>query len=237
MSATLGARVRAVAWEDVAAALDARGFAVLPRLLTAGECRATSRLFDDDRRFRQTIDMARHRFGEGRYRYFTRPLPPLVAALRAAAYAGLAPIANAWHDRLGVADRFPPSLDAFTRACAAHRQERPTPLLLRYGPGGWNALHQDLYGEIVFPLQLAVLLDRPGDDFDGGEFLLVEQRPRTQSRGHVVPLARGDAVVFPCRERPVRGARGSYRAAMRHGVATVTAGSRTTLGVIFHDAR
>jgi hypothetical protein len=235
--ASIARRLDAVDWPAVHHALDETGFAVIRALLHAAECRAVARLFDDDRRFRQTIDMARHRFGEGRYRYFARPLPPLVTALRAGLYPPLARIANRWAAALRDATRFPPTLAAFVRTCAAHGQRRPTPLVLRYGAGGYNALHRDVYGDVVFPIQATIMLDRPDVDFTGGAFLLVEQRPRMQSRGHAIVLARGDAVLFPCRERPAAGARGVYRVAVRHGVGTVESGRRTTLGVIFHDAR
>jgi hypothetical protein len=235
--ATASARVAAVDWAAVGEALDARGHAVLPSLLAAGECASIARLFDDDARFRSTVDMARHRFGEGRYRYFAAPLPPLVAELRTTLYERLAPIANRWHEALRRPVRFPRTLAAYQKTCAAAGQRRPTPLVLRYETGGWNALHQDLYGELVFPLQVTAMLDRPDVDFTGGDFLLVEQRPRMQSRGHAIALGRGDAVVFPCRTRPVRGARGPYQVGVRHGVSTVLSGRRTTLGLIFHDAR
>jgi uncharacterized protein len=227
----------AVDWPAVREALDARGHAVLPSLLAAGECASLARLFDDDARFRSTVDMARHRFGEGRYRYFAAPLPPLVAELRTALYACLAPIANRWNEALRRPARFPRTLAAYQRMCAAAGQRRPTPLLLRYEAGGWNALHQDLYGELVFPLQVTVMLDRPDVDFTGGDFLLVEQRPRMQSRGHAIALGCGDAVVFPCRTRAAQGGRGSYQVGVRHGVSTVLSGRRTTLGIIFHDAK
>jgi hypothetical protein len=230
-------RLAAIDWARVEAALDDTGHAILPRLLTPAECRRLARLFDDDARFRQTIDMARYRFGLGLYRYFARPLPALVTRLRAELYPRLAAVANRWAERLGETDRFPATLPAFLDRCAARGQRRPTPLLLRYGPGGWNALHRDLYGDVVFPLQVTILLDRPAVDFTGGAFLLVEQRPRMQSRGHAIALGQGDAVVFPCRERPVRGTRATYRVTVRHGVSTVHTGTRTTLGLIFHDAR
>jgi hypothetical protein len=235
--ASIARRLAAVEWDAVARALDDAGFAVVRALLRSEECRAVARLFDDDRRFRQTIEMARHRFGEGRYRYFARPLPPLVTALRAGLYPPLARLANRWAAALRDSTRFPPSLRAFLRTCAAHGQRRPTPLLLRYGPGGYNALHRDLYGDVVFPIQATIMLDRPDVDFTGGAFLLVEQRPRMQSRGHAIDLDRGDAVLFPCRERAAAGARGAYRVSVRHGVSTVHGGQRTTLGIIFHDAR
>ena len=180
--------------------------------------------------------MARLRFGVGEYRYFATPLPPLVATLRAHLYRHLAPIANRWMEAMGVAERFPPDLGAYLARCAAHGQTRPTPLLLRYTAGGYNCLHQDLYGALAFPLQLTCVLSRRGTDYAGGELLLVEQRPRAQSRAEVVVLERGEAVIFPNRHRPVAGARGTYRATVRHGVSRVTAGERLSLGIIFHDA-
>jgi hypothetical protein len=233
---TVARRVSGADWTAAAAALDARGHAVLPALLEPRECRELADLFDDDARFRQTIDMARHRFGDGRYRYFRAPLPPLVTALRTHLYPRLAAVANRWAATVGDATRFPPTLRAFLAQCHGRGQRRPTPLLLRYEAGGYNNLHQDLYGDVVFPLQATILLSPP-EDFTGGEFLLVEQRPRMQSRGHAVPLAQGDAVVFPCRERPAAGTRGAYRVGVRHGVSTLRSGIRTTLGVILHDAR
>jgi hypothetical protein len=224
--------------EALAADLDAAGHARIPGLLGAAECRALRRLWDDPDRFRKHVDLARHRFGEGgSYRYFARPLPPLVAALRRHLYPPLARIANTWHERLGDPRRFPRALPGLARRCREHGQAEPTPLLLDYGAGGYNCLHRDLYGEVFFPLQVAVGLARPGRDFSGGAFLLVEQRPRMQSRGEAVDLALGEAVVFPTVDRPVRGARGWYRAKVRHGVSRIHAGHRTTLGIIFHDAR
>ena len=231
---TMRRRLAALDWTSVAASLDARGVATFP-LLAPGECAGVAALWDDARRFRSTIDMGRHRFGAGVYRYFAAPLPPLVAALRTHAYAHLAPLANAWATRLG-GPSFPADLDGFLARCAAAGQTKPTPLLLRYEAGGYNCLHQDLYGDVAFPLQLVCLLSRPGGDFDGGELVLVEQRPRAQSRPHVVPLAQGEAAVFPNRWRPVRGARGDRRVVLRHGVAEIRRGERLTLGVIFHDA-
>jgi hypothetical protein len=236
-SGDIGRRLAGLDWKRVAADLDERGHARLPRLLTAGECRDLDRLWDVEDRFRSHVDMARHRFGEGEYRYFARPLPPLVAQLRRRLYPPLARIANAWCERLGEPARYPATLAAFAKACADHGQTRPTPLLLRYAEGGFNCLHQDLYGEIAFPLQVACLLHRPDADFRGGEFLLLEGRPRQQSRAEAIRLERGEAIVFPTRERPVEGARGPYRAQMRHGVSRVHAGRRATLGIIFHDAR
>jgi hypothetical protein len=229
-------RIAAVDWAAAAAALDATGFALLPSLLRPAECAGLARLFDDDDRFRQTIDMARYRFGEGRYRYFAPPLPPVVAALRTHLYPRLSPIANRWAAALGDATRFPATLRGLQAQCHENGQRRLTPLLLRYHAGGYNNLHQDVYGDIVFPLQVTIQLSRPDRDFAGGEFLLVEQRPRMQSRGHAIRLALGDAVVFPCRERAASGTRGAYRVGVRHGVSTVREGLRTTLGVIFHDA-
>jgi hypothetical protein len=215
--------------------LDAQGFALTPPLLSPGECAELAGRFDDGR-FRTTVEMARHRFGAGRYRYFDHPLPELIGGLRAALYPPLAAVANDWAARLGEAPPFPPDLETFLARCHAAGQHRPTPLILRYGPGGHNTLHQDVYGEVVFPLQALTVLDRPGEDFTGGEFVLVEQRPRAQSRAHVVALRQGAFLLFPTRHRPVTGARGAYRATMRHGVSTVHSGRRTTLGIIFHDA-
>lgn len=217
-------------------ALDERGFALLPGLLTPPECRALATLYDEDAPFRSRVVMQRHGFGSGEYRYFAYPLPPLVEALRRALYPHLAPVANAWAERLGRTERYPATLDEQLARCRAAGQTRPTPLLLRYGAGDYNRLHQDLYGELVFPLQATVLLSEPGADFEGGELLLVEQKPRMQSRGEVVPLRQGDGVVFAVDERPAAGLRGFHRVRMRHGVATLRAGRRFTLGVIFHDA-
>ncbi|MGE0253238.1 MAG: 2OG-Fe(II) oxygenase [Alphaproteobacteria bacterium] len=224
-------------WHRVAADLDAFGAALLPGLLDAGQCAALAASYADDALFRSRVVMARHGFGQGEYRYFAYPLPPIVAALRAALYPPLAAIANGWAAALGEDRRFPAGHADYLARCHRDGQTRPTPLLLRYGPGDYNCLHQDLYGEHVFPLQATVLLSAPGADFAGGEFVLVEQRPRRQSRTEVVALSRGDAVVFPVRDRPVRGARGVHRTVMRHGVSRLRAGTRTTLGLIFHDAR
>ncbi len=209
----------------------------MPRLLDASACRSLVDLYDRDSLFRSTTDMARHGFGRGQYRYFKAPLPPLVARLRRTLYPPLAAVARAWATRLGQDPAaYPATLNGFLGRCRTAGQTRPTPLLLRYGPDDWNALHQDTYGAVAFPLQVAMLLTDPRRDHQGGELILVEQRPRAQSRATTVPLGRGDAVVFTNRERPVRGTRGDYRAAMRHGVSTVTAGQRLTLGIIFHDA-
>jgi uncharacterized protein len=229
-------RIAAFDWPAVGAALDAAGAAVLPGLLDPAACAATARLYDDAARFRKRIVMEGHGYGRGEYQYFAYALPELVAGLRAALYPPLAAIANRWADALGEAARFPAAHAAFLERCHADGQTRPTPLLLRYGPGDYNRLHQDLYGAHVFPLQVVVLLSAPGTDFGGGEFVLTEQRARMQSRVEVVPLARGDAVVFPVHHRPVAGPRGVSRAVMRHGVSRVREGARTTLGVIFHDA-
>jgi len=231
-----GAPAARLDWEAIGRELDERGHAITPRLLAPAECRAVARMWGDADRFRSHIDMARHRFGVGEYRYFAEPLPPGVAQLRTWAYARLAPTANRWTAALGRDERFPETLPAFTAFCAARGQRRPTPLLLRYLPGGYNCLHQDVYGAVAFPLQLTLLLSRPGVDFTGGEFLLVEQRPRSQSRGRVVPLEQGQAVIFPNRYRPEAGTRGSYRVNVRHGVSELRSGERFALGVIFHDA-
>jgi uncharacterized protein len=232
----LADRVAALPWPELQATLDARGFVQTEAILSAQECRELSALYDEDR-FRSTIDMARHRFGEGTYKYFDRPLPEPVAELRAAFYPPLAEAANRWAERLGEDADYPAELDEFLERCHAAGQTRPTPLILRYGPGDWNALHQDLYGEVAFPFQAVTVLDRPGEDFEGGEFVLLEQRPRAQSRAHVIELERGAFVIFPTRQRPVKGTRGYYRTGMRHGVATVNSGERVTLGIIFHDAK
>ena len=222
---------------DLAADLDAHGYAVLPALLDAAACADVRTAFDDDDRFRKTIVMERHGYGRGVYKYFAYPLPAQVAALRAQLYAQLAPIANTWAQMLNRPERYPATLDEMLARCHAAGQLRPTPLILRYRAGDHNALHQDLYGEIAFPLQATVLLSEPGEDFTGGEFVLVENRPRRQSLAHVVPLRRGDAAVFPNAVRPIPGARGASRTAFRHGVGEVRSGERFTLGVIFHDAR
>lgn len=230
------ARVAAIDWTAAATELDAQGWSILPGLLSANECAETAALYDEQTIFRSHVIMARHGFGQGEYRYFAYPLPSLIGSLRAALYAELAAIANRWHERMRIESRFPAEHAAFLDRCHAAGQARPTPLLLRYGAGDYNCLHKDLYGEHVFPLQLAVLLSAPGDDFIGGEFVLTEQRPRMQSRAEVVPLTQGDAVVFAVNSRPQRGARGDYRVTMRHGVSRLRGGQRHTLGIIFHDA-
>jgi hypothetical protein len=229
-------RVAALDWRAATAALDLCGFTTLPAVLDPQECRALTALYPEDAPFRSRIVMQRHAFGQGEYKYLRYPLPPPVEALRQALYPRLAPLANLWHERLGIAGRFPPTLDAYLAACHAAGQQRPTPLLLHYEAGDYNCLHQDLYGAFVFPLQATVLLSAPGGDFAGGEFVLVEQRPRAQSKAEVVPLAQGEAVVFAVNHRPARGTRGWYRLAMRHGVSRIRSGRRTTLGLIFHDA-
>ncbi len=229
-------RVAAADWPAVAAALDERGYATLPACLTAAECRELAALYDDDDAFRRRIVMQHHAYGSGEYKYFRYPLPEMVAALRRAIYPHLAPIAKRWRKRLREEGGFPAALDDYLDECHRAGQERPTPLMLKYGAGDYNWLHQDLYGPLVFPLQLTVLLSDPAADFTGGEFLLVEQRPRVQSRGEVVPLRQGEAVIFPVHHRPVEGARGSYRVTMRHGVSRIRSGERYTLGIIFHDA-
>ena len=215
--------------------LATKGFTTL-RLLDPATCRSLAALYEDETRFRSRVVMQRHSFGRGEYKYLSYPLPEPVARLRAALYPSLAAIANEWRSALREASRFPATLDAFLAECHASGQTRPTPLLLRYGKDDFNCLHQDLYGPLVFPLQLTVLLSAPGEDFSGGEFVLVEQRPRAQSRATVVPLSQGDAVIFPVHHRPVQGARGTHRVTMRHGVSRVTSGIRQTLGIIFHDA-
>ena len=229
-------RVEALDWEGVAASLDAHGSARLERLLSPDECRALTGLYPDESRFRSRVVMARHGFGRGEYKYFSYPLPRIVADLRSAFYPRLAPIANRWNAALGVDVQYPDSHADFLARCHAAGQTRPTPLLLQYAADDYNCLHQDLYGEHVFALQLAILLSEPVRDFTGGEFVITEQRPRMQSRPEVVPLREGDAVIFAVHHRPVRGARGAYRVNLRHGVSRVRSGNRHTLGVIFHDA-
>ena len=229
-------RVAAIEWPDVEADLDAQGAAVIKGLLAPVDCHELSSLYQRDDIFRARVVMARHGFGRGEYRYFDYPLPPLIGVLRESLYAHLAPVANRWYDAMGMTARFPDRHSDFIDRCHAAGQEKPTPLLLQYGAGDYNCLHQDLYGEHVFPLQVAVLLDEPGRDFRGGEFVLVEQRPRLQTRAQVVDLRQGDAVVFAVHHRPVRGTRGFYRVNVRHGVSEMRAGHRHTLGIIFHDA-
>jgi uncharacterized protein len=230
-------RVDAQDWHALSSRLDAHGFAVTEPLLSPAECDELAGLFDAGR-FRSTVDMARHRFGDGRYRYFDHPLPEPIGALRAAFYRRLAPVANRWSALLGGSDdAFPTAHEELLERCRAAGQERPTPLILRYGEGDWNALHQDLYGDVFFPFQVVTVLSEPGVDFGGGEFVLLEQRPRAQSRAHVIAPPQGAFVIFPTRERPNEGKRGHHKVGLRHGVSTVTHGRRTALGIIFHDAR
>jgi hypothetical protein len=230
-------RVSALNWQGLTADLDTHGCAVVPSLLAPNECSAMAELYAQDEPFRSRVVMARHGYGRGEYRYFSYPLPPLVGELRGALYPHLAEVANRWNEALAIDVRFPANHAAFLTRCHKAGQTRPTPLLLQYGPDDFNCLHQDVYGEHVFPLQVAILLKEPGRDFTGGEFVLTEQRPRMQSRIEVVPLSRGDGVIFPVRHRPVKGTRGFYRVNVRHGVSRVRSGSRHTLGIIFHDAK
>jgi hypothetical protein len=234
---TIQDRLAQLDWKAIEASLWQRGYVKTDPLLTADECDALVALYGKDQLFRSRIDMKRFRFGEGEYKYFTYPLPPLVQSLRETIYPHLAVIANAWTKAFGQPDMFPLSHDTLLAFCRRKGQTKPTPLLLRYGAGDYNCLHQDLYGTVAFPLQLTVFLSQPGRDFSGGEFLLVEQRPRAQSRGEVLAPEQGEMVIFATRHRPVQGSRGYYRVNMRHGVSTVRSGSRFTLGVIFHDAK
>ncbi|HZM93171.1 MAG TPA: 2OG-Fe(II) oxygenase [Vicinamibacterales bacterium] len=231
------ARVQSLDWQQMHDELNAYGCARLEGVLTGDECDAVVRLYPDDQRFRSRVVMARHGFGRGEYKYFSYPLPRLIEALRTELYRRLAPVANQWNDVMGIAVRFPGEHADFIARCHQAGQTRPTPLLLQYDAGDYNCLHQDLYGEHVFPLQVAILLSEPGRDFTGGEFVLTEQRPRMQSRAEVVPLRRGDAVAFAVRHRPVQGTRGAYRVNLRHGVSRLRSGHRHTLGIIFHDAK
>src|SRR5690349_21717472 len=233
---TIAARIAAVDWTSTATALDAQGWSLLPDLLTGAECDTVAGLYANETGFRSRVIMARHGFGQGEYRYFAYPLPPLVQKLRQSLYAQLAPLANKWRNALGVAVPFPRSFEEYILRCHEAGQVRPTPLILRYGPGDYNCLHQDLYGQHNFPLQAAFLLSEPGTDFTGGELVLTEQRPRMQSRVHVVPLEAGEGVIFAVNHRPVHGTRGTYRVAMRHGVSPLREGRRHTLGIILHDA-
>jgi hypothetical protein len=227
----------ATRWAETTAELNSQGSAVIKQLLSASECAALVRLYPASQHFRSRVVMQRHGFGQGEYQYFSYPLPDTVARLRTTLYPELVGVANAWNEAMGIDVRYPDDHASFLARCHAAGQQRPTPLLLQYGPGDYNCLHQDLYGEHVFPIQVAVLLSRPGEDFTGGEFVLTEQRPRMQSRPEVVPLAQGDAVVFAVHHRPVQGSRGFYRVNMRHGVSRLRSGQRHTLGIIFHDAQ
>jgi hypothetical protein len=234
---TIEERIESFDWPALQQAMDDTGYATMPPLLTPDECRDLRALYDEDRHFRSRIDMARHRFGLGEYKYFAAPLPPVIQELRAAFYPHLAAIANRWMDRLGDDVRYPPDLSGFLDRCHAHGQTKPTPLLLRYEAGGYNCLHQDLYGAVAFPFQVLVVLSQRDVAYTGGEVLLVEQRPRAQSRGYVITLNQGEALIFPTHHRPLAGTHGYYRAGLRHGVSTVTSGIRYSLGIIFHDAQ
>jgi hypothetical protein len=232
-----GPRVDALDWPQITAELASLGCAVLKGLLTPDQCRAIAALYPDDAHFRSRIVMGRHGFGRGEYKYFSYPLPDLIAQLRPALYAHLQGVANSWNEAMGIDIRYPASHTAFLKRCHEAGQARPTPLLLQYEAGDFNCLHQDLYGEHVFPIQVAILLSEPGRDFTGGEFVLTEQRPRMQSRAEVVPLAQGDAAAIAVHHRPVQGTRGTYRVNLRHGVSRIRSGQRHTVGVIFHDAK
>ena len=234
--AHVGNRIEANDWSSLTAHLGDQGWARLGNVLDTDQCRAIARLYDDDTHFRGVVAMARHGFGQGEYKYFSYPLPPIISTLRGVLYARLAPLANAWNEAMRIPVRYPPGHAEFITLCHQAGQTRPTPLLLRYGSGDYNCLHQDLYGEHVFPFQVTFLLAEPEQDFTGGEFVLVEQRPRMQSRAMVVPLRLGDGVIFAVNQRPARGSRGGYRVRLRHGVSEVRSGRRHTLGVIFHDA-
>jgi hypothetical protein len=236
-SGGIATRVDAIDWQRVEGELDAQGCAVLKKLLAPDECGALAALYGDDAHFRSRIVMSRHGFGCGEYKYFSYPLPDLIAQLRPALYARLCRIANRWNEAMGIDIRYPGRHEAFLKRCHDAGQTRPTPLLLQYEVGDYNCLHQDLYGEHAFPLQVAILLSQPGRDFEGGEFVLVEQRPRMQSRAEVVALTQGDAVAFAVHHRPVQGTRGSYRVNLRHGISRVRSGRRHTVGIIFHDAK
>ncbi len=229
--------VETLDWARIEAELDAHGVGLTGPLLAPEQCSALAGLYTDASRFRSRIVMSRHGFGSGEYQYFADPIPETLAALRGAVYARLAPIANRWNEALGIAQRYPATLGAFLEACHAAGQTRPTPLLLKYSAGDYNCLHQDLYGDLFFPFQMVILLSQPGADFTGGEFTLVEQRPRMQSRPEVVPLSQGEAAIFAVQHRPVEGSRGTYRVNLRHGVSRVRSGERYTTGLIFHDAK
>jgi len=236
-SCAIAARVEAIDWTQVTSDLDSQGCAVLKELLSPDECAVLTALYPDDKKFRSRIVMGRHGFGRGEYKYFAYPLPDMIAQLRPELYARLCPVANRWNETMGIDIRYPDRHEAFLKRCHDAGQTRPTPLLLQYGEDDYNCLHQDLYGEHVFPLQVAILLSEPGRDFEGGEFVLTEQRPRMQSRPEVVPLRQGDAVAFAVHHRPVQGTRGPYRVNLRHGVSRIRSGHRHTVGVIFHDAK
>jgi uncharacterized protein len=233
----IAARLTALDWQAIEQSLWEWGYAKTPPVLTPAECAELIALYADDGRFRSRVDMARYKFGVGDYKYFDAPLPPLVEALRVHAYPALAAIANRWEAALGTATRYPPDLPSLLARCRQRGQTKPTPLLLHYEAGGYNCLHQDIYGEVAFPLQVAAFLSRPGVDYTGGEFLLVEQRPRAQSRGEALTPAQGELVIFTTRERPARGRRGFHRVNLRHGVSRIRTGRRYTLGVIFHEGK
>ena len=233
----LAAQITALDWAGIAAQLDGYGCATTGPLLTSQQCAALAASYASDALFRSRVVMARHGFGRGEYKYFAYPLPDIIASLRGSLYPPLADVANRWNEQMEIAQRFPAEHAAWLKRCHAGGQTKPTPLLLQYGAGDYNCLHQDVYGELVFPLQVAFLLSRPGEDFSGGEFVLTEQRPRMQSRAEVMPLTQGEGVIFPVHHRPVQGTRGVYRVNMRHGVSRLRDGRRHTLGVIFHDAK
>jgi len=230
-------RISCLDWPQIVASLHQTGWARTGQLLTEDECHALRDLYANDGLFRNKVVMARHHFGLGEYKYFAYPLPSLVSELRESLYAGLVEVANEWSDKLGTKPSYPATHREFIRQCSVKGQKRPTPLMLRYERGGYNCLHQDLYGEVYFPLQTVFMLDRPGEDFEGGEFVLVEQRPRAQSAAHVIAPRQGEGVVFTTRWRPVQGSRGHYRVNIRHGVSAVTCGLRHTLGIVYHDAQ
>ena len=234
---SIAARLAALDWDALGRSLWEQGYAKTPPLLTTAECEGLVALYADDRHFRSRVDMARHRFGEGDYKYLAHPLPLLVQSLRSESYPRLAALANSWEQALGSPTRYPEDLAGLLALCRRHGQTKPTPLVLHYEAGGYNCLHQDLYGDVAFPLQITAFLSRRGADYEGGDFLLVEQRPRAQSRGEAIHTEQGELVIFPTRFRPVRGARGFLRTTTRHGVSTIARGTRYTLGIIFHDAK
>ncbi|WP_163858597.1 2OG-Fe(II) oxygenase [Paenibacillus elgii] len=237
MTEPIKKRVAGLDWTSIQQALDEQGFAAFPPLLQNDECRVLISMYEEESHFRTRIDMARYRFGVGEYKYFQTPLPPLLQGLRVSFYPQLAEAANRWQTRLGQEAVYPPELAQFLERCHEHGQTRPTPLLLKYEAGGYNCLHQDMYGDIFFPFQVVFVLNQREKEYAGGEFLLVEQRPRAQSRGHAIALEQGAGLIFPTQHRPVQGTRGTYRTTLRHGVSTITAGTRYSLGLIFHDAQ
>jgi len=237
LNPSIKSRIGQLEWARIDRELEANGYALTGRILAPGECAALIALYPERQRFRSRVDMARLRYGAGEYKYFARPLPKIVEEMRATLYPRLAPIANRWNRVLDDKEPYPPSLSEFLKICGEHDQSRPTPLLLRYEAGGYNCLHQDLYGDLAFPLQFTCVLSRRERDFEGGEFLLVEQRPRAQSRGEAISMDQGEGIIFTNRYRPIRGERGYYRVNVRHGVSTLRVGQRYSLGIIFHDAR